>query len=86
MKTIINYEFANVSNDPTVMNFVTKGTVNSYENEQVSVTAAIRRVKKAIKWSNVKCVTRITDDSITLKPLNDKLGFCYITFHTSASV
>lgn len=78
--TNIQYEVTDTFGGEANYAWVKRGIIECKEGEEYSDLAAVRRVKKAIGWSGVKCRTESDGDSITLHPVGI-CQVCFIGFH-----
>lgn len=81
MQTIINWELTDTFGGEANYSWVKRGNAPSHEGEGFSDLAAIRRVKKAVGWSGIRCAVENYGDSITLRPAG-MCQVCFISFHT----
>ena len=80
MKTNIHYEVTDTYGGEANYSWVTRGRVDCKEGEDYSDLAAVRRVKRALGWSGVRCRVENYGDMIALYPRGQCI-VCFITFH-----
>ena len=81
MRTIIQYELTDTFAGEANYSWVRRGEAESKEGEDFSDLAAVRRVKKALDLSGVRCCVDNYGDTIALYP-RGSCTVCFITFHT----
>lgn len=81
IQTNIIFEVTDTYAGEANYSWVKRGTVECKQGEDYSDLAAVRRVKKAIGWSGVRCTVEHDADSITLRPVG-VCQVCFINFHS----
>jgi len=84
IQTNILYEVTDTFAGEANYSWVKRGTVECKPGEDYSDLAAVRRVKKAIGWSGVRCTTTNWGDTIELRPVGMN-QVCFINFHPFGS-
>lgn len=84
IQTDILYEITDTYAGEANYSWVKRGKIEAKPGEEYSDLAAMRRVKKAIGWENVKCKKENYGDMIVLKPIGQCI-ICFITFHSHGS-
>jgi len=82
--TNIHYEVTDTFGGEANYSWVKRGEVECKEGENYSDLAAVRRVKKAIGWQNVRCKVSNFGDMIQLNPIG-ACQVCFINFHSFGS-
>lgn len=82
--TNIQYEVTDTFGGEANYAWVKRGVIKCKEGENYSDLAAIRRVKKAIRWNGVRCKVENGGDDITLRPIGG-CQVCFISFHSFGS-
>lgn len=77
--TNILFEVTDTFGGEANYSWVKRGTIECKEGEDYSDLAAVRRVKKAIGWNGVRCITESDGNSITLRPIGIN-QVCFINF------
>ena len=81
VQTNILWEVTDTFGGEANYSWVRRGTIECGEGEDYSDLAAVRRVKKAIGWTGVRCTVEHDSDSITLRPPRGVHQVCFINFH-----
>ena len=84
IQTNILYEVTDTYGGESNYSWVKRGTVECKQGEDYSNLAAVRRVKKAIGWSGVRCRVENYGDHIALWPVGI-CQVCFIDFHSFGS-
>lgn len=82
--TNIQWEVTDTFGGEANYSWVRRGTVKCKEGEDYSDLAAVRRVKKAIGWSGIKCRVDNYGDTIEIYPAG-MCQVCFITFYPFGS-
>lgn len=80
IQTNIQWEVTDTFNGEANYSWVRRGKIETH-NEDFSDLAAVRRVKKAIEWSGVRCRVERYNETIALFPYGS-CTVCFITFHS----
>ena len=83
-QTDIHFEITDTFGGEANYSWVRRGVIRCAPGESPSGLAAVRRVKKAIDWSNVPCKREDMGDSIALYPRGAAV-VCFITFREHGS-
>ena len=78
IQTNIQYEYTDTFGGEANYSWVKRGTIETKPGEEFSDLVAVRRVKKALGLSGVRCKVYSDADSITLYPC----GSCTVVFIT----
>ena len=84
IQTNIQYEITDTFGGEANYSWVKRGKIEGEPSEDYSDLAAIRRVKKAIGWENVRCRKEYQGETIALYPYGS-CTVCYIDFHSFGS-
>ena len=78
IQTNIQYEITDTFGGEANYSWVKRGTIETKPGEDYSDLAAVRRVKKAAGWENLRCKREHCGDMIVLHPV----GQCIVMFIT----
>ena len=81
VETIIYYEMTDTFNGDANYSWVKRGEIRTKQGEEFSDLAAVRRVKKALGYSGVKCKKEEDGDYIVLRPFGKNIVI-FIWFHS----
>lgn len=84
IQTNIQYEVTDTFGGEANYSWVKRGTIETKPGEDYSDLAAVRRVKKAIGWSGIRCRVENYGDMIALYPRGMN-QVCFITFYPFGS-
>ena len=84
IETIICYEMTDTFAGEANCSWVKRGEIRTKPGEEFSDLAAVRRVKKALEITGVKCNKEEDGDYIVLHPLGQNIVI-YIWFHSFGS-
>lgn len=84
IQTDIHYEVTDTFGGEANYSWVKRGKIEAKPGEEYSDIAAVRRVKKAIGWENVKCKRITMGDGVALYP-QGSCTVCFISFHSHGS-
>lgn len=84
IQTNIRWELTDTFGGEANYSWVRRGVVEAKLGEDYSDLAAVRRVKKAIGWSGLRCKVSRFGDDIELRP-HGMAQICFISFHPFGS-
>ena len=84
IETIVCYEMTDTFSGEANYLWVKRGEIRTKQGEEFSDLAAVRRVKKALGYSGVKCKKEEYGDSIILHPSGENI-IINIWFHSFGS-
>ena len=80
MQTDIHWEMTDTFGGESNYSWAKRGKIECKPGEDYSDLAAVRRVKKAIGWSGIRCRVENYGDLIALYPAG-MCRVCFINFH-----
>ena len=84
IQTDIHYEVTDTYGGEANYSWAKRGKIENALGEDFSDLAVVRRVKKAIEWSGVRCKVTNYGDDIEIRPVGIN-QVCFISFHSHGS-
>ena len=84
IQTNIQWELTDTFGGEANYSWVRRGVIETKPGEDYSDLAAVRRVKKALGWSGLRCRVSNFGDVIDMRP-QGMAQVCFVTFHSFGS-
>lgn len=85
IQTDVSYEITDTFGGEANYSWVKRGKIECKPGENYADVPAIRRVKKAIGWTGIKCKWVACGEEIWLYPVG-LCQVCFISFHPHGSI